>query len=133
MKSEKVYFFIIRCLKIVKMWHERTSFFQVMEKKWEKKERKDTKKKWNEWIYLLWWLRNKIWVEKYINNFKRIAVRCSFCFIYPNFPSNIWQFKSNFFPIKHDIFLKETANFNLSKIMNIFIIFSCHRNFIFDV
>lgn len=27
------------------MWHERTSFFQVMEKKWEKKERiKDIKK-----------------------------------------------------------------------------------------
>lgn len=26
------------------MWHERTSFFQVMEKKWEKKERKDKKK-----------------------------------------------------------------------------------------
>lgn len=129
MKSEKVYFFIIRYLKIVKMWHERTFFFQVMEKKWEKKERKDI----NEWIYLLWWLRNKIWVKKYINNFKRIAVRCSFCFIYPNFPSNIWQFKSNFFPIKHDNFVKETANFNLSKIMNIFIIFSCHRNFIFDV
>lgn len=128
MKSEKVYFFIIRYLKIVKMWHERTSFFQVMEKKWEKKERKDIKK-----IQWLWWLRNKIWVKKYINSFKRIAVRCSFCFIYPNFPSNIWQFKSNFFPIKHDNFLKETANFNLSKIMNIFIIFSCHRNFIFDV
>lgn len=44
MKSEKVYFFIIRYLKIVKKWHERTSFFQVMEKKWEKKERKDIKK-----------------------------------------------------------------------------------------
>lgn len=130
MKSEKVYFFIIRYLKIVKMWHERTSFFSGNGKKWEKKERKDIKK-FNEWIYLLWWLRNKIWVKKYINNFKRIAVRCSF--IYPNFPSNIWQFKSNFFPIKHDNFLKETANFNLSKIMNIFIIFSCHRNFIFDV
>lgn len=29
------------------MWHERTFFFQVMEKKWEKKERKDKKKiKW---------------------------------------------------------------------------------------
>lgn len=26
------------------MWHERTFFFQVMEKKWEKKERKDKKK-----------------------------------------------------------------------------------------
>lgn len=26
------------------MWHERTSVFQVMEKKWEKKERKDIKK-----------------------------------------------------------------------------------------
>lgn len=26
------------------MWHKRTSFFQVMEKKWEKKERKGIKK-----------------------------------------------------------------------------------------
>lgn len=32
------------------MWHERTSFFQVMEKKWEKKERKDIKK--NQWMNL---------------------------------------------------------------------------------
>lgn len=129
MKSEKVYFLIIRYLKIVKMWHERTSFFQVMEKKMREKRKKRYKKNsMNEFR-----LRNKIWVKKYINNFRRIAVRCSFCFIYPNFPSNIWEFKSNFFPIKHDNFLKETANFNLSKIMNIFIIFSCHRNFIFDV
>lgn len=38
------------------MWHERTSFFQVMEKKWEKKERKDTKKnEMNEFIYYDGW------------------------------------------------------------------------------
>lgn len=38
------------------MWHERTSFFQVMEKKWEKKERKDIlKNSMNEFIYYDGW------------------------------------------------------------------------------
>lgn len=37
------------------MWYERTSFFQVMEKKWEKKERKDIKKSMNEFIYYDGW------------------------------------------------------------------------------
>lgn len=56
MKLEKVYFFIIRYLKIVKMWYERIFFFLGNEKKWEKKERKDIKKNlMNEFIYYDGW------------------------------------------------------------------------------
>lgn len=51
MKSETVYFFIIRYLKIVKMSHERTSLFQVMEKMREKRKKRYKKNSMNEFIY----------------------------------------------------------------------------------